>query len=64
MCNFQNWTHAHWFGWGPFRLMCDPLTKEEKAAFLEFMKKRLSKAIERIDERISQLKAENSESES
>ena len=44
-------------------LSADKGIKEEKTAFLEFMKKRLSRAIERIDERISNLKAEESESE-
>jgi len=64
MCHFKGWTHSHWFGRGSFGFLCEPPTKEEKTAFMEFMKKRLSKAIERIDERISELKAESSESES
>ncbi len=64
MCGFKGWTHPHMYGKGLFGFLCEPPTKEEKAAFLEFMKKRLSRAIERIDERISNLKAEDSESES
>jgi hypothetical protein len=46
-----------------FKEVDEKETEEEKAAFLEFMKKRLSRAIERIDERISNLKADESESE-
>ena len=64
MCGFKGWTHSHMFGQGPFSFLCEPPTKEEKAAFLEFMKKRLTRTIEHIDERISNLTAENSESES
>lgn len=63
MCHSRSWGHGHWFGHGPFGFLCEPLTIEEKAAFLEFMKKRLSRAIEHLDERISELKAEDSESE-
>ena len=67
MCRTKSWGHGHghhWFGHGPFGFLCEPPTKEEKAAFLEFMKKRLSRAIERLDKRISELKEEESESES
>ena len=62
--------HGSGFGWGfgfhPFAGMfcCDPPTKEEKIAFLEAMRKRLSNSIGRLDEKISKLKAEESESES
>ena len=63
MCHSRSWGHGHWFGHGPLGFLCEPPTKEEKAAFLEFMKKRLSRTIERLDERISELKAEDSESE-
>jgi hypothetical protein len=61
MCHSRSW--GHWFGHEPFGFLCEHPTKEEKAIFLEFMKKRLSRAIERLDERISELKAEDSESE-
>lgn len=57
------------FGWAhafphPEMFLCDPPTKEEKMAYLEFMRKRLSKIIEQLDEKISKLKAESSETES
>ena len=60
--------HGSWFGMGfgfhPFSMFCcDPPTKDEQIAFFESMKTRLAKSIERIDERIAKLKADESEME-
>ncbi len=63
MCKPKGFGWAHAFP-HPGMFWCDPPTKEEQMAYLEFMRKRLSKAIERLDEKISKLKAENSETES